>query len=115
MILMRMREHDAGEIFALLHQVADVRQNKIDTRQMLFSCKRHAQVDRKPGSPPLVPDAVDRQVHADLAHPAEGNKDELLLGAGHDQGPSNPKTSPAVIVVTAPSCSSSSRPSSSRP
>ncbi len=48
MIFVRVGEHQAGEIFALLHQIADVGQDQIDARQVLFGRKRHAEIDREP-------------------------------------------------------------------
>ena len=48
MILMRMGEHQAGEVLALLHEIANVGQNQIDAGQMFLCRKRHAEVDSKP-------------------------------------------------------------------
>ena len=50
MILMRVGEHDAGEVFALLDQVTDVRKDQIDAGQMLFGGEGHADIDRQPAS-----------------------------------------------------------------
>ena len=79
MILVRMREHDAGEVLALRDQIADVRQDQVDARQMLFRGKRHAEIDDQPLPPALVADPVDRQIHADLADAAERRKHQFLL------------------------------------
>ena len=79
MILMRVGEHQAGEVFALLHQIADVGQDQIDARQMLFRGERHAEIDRQPLAVALVAQAVDRQVHADLADAAERREHQFLL------------------------------------
>ena len=48
MILVRVGEHDAGEVVALLDQIADVGQDQIDAGQMLFRGERHAEIDRQP-------------------------------------------------------------------
>src|SRR6185437_13491818 len=114
MILVRMREHQAGDIFALLHQIADVGQDQVDARQLLFAGKRHAEVDREPGARAPVAEPVDRQVHADLADAAERREHEFLGGPGHAQAPPKLNTSPAVTAVTPSGCRTSKRPASSR-
>ena len=48
MILMRVREHEADEVFAFLHQITDVGQDQIDAGQMIFRGKRNAEIDREP-------------------------------------------------------------------
>ncbi len=48
MILMRMGEDDAGEVLALLDQIADVGQDEIDAGQMLLGGEGHAEIDRQP-------------------------------------------------------------------
>ena len=79
MILMRMGNHQAGEVLALRHQKADVGKNQIDARQVLFRGKRHAEIDRQPLAVALVAEPVDRQVHADLADAAERREHQFLL------------------------------------
>ena len=101
MILMRVGEHQAGEVFALFHQIADVGQNQIDAGQMLLRRERHAEVDREPGAAALVADAVDRQVHADLADAAQRREHQFLCARAMVSAPPKPKTSPAVTVVSA--------------
>ena len=80
MILMRVGEHQAGEVFPLRHQIADVGQDQIDARQMLFRGKRHAEIDREPLAAALVAEAVDRQIHADFADAAERREHQFLCG-----------------------------------
>ena len=109
MIFVRMREHQACDILALFDQVPNVRKDQVDPRKVLFGGKRHAEIDRKPRSPAIVTDPVDRQVHADLADPAKRRKYQFLW-PGHTQRPPKPKTSPAVTGVTLPAWSSSRRP-----
>ncbi len=70
MVFVRVGQHQAGEILALLHQIADVGQDQVDARQVFFRGKRHAEIDRQPLTPARVADAVDRQIHADLADAA---------------------------------------------
>src|SRR5262245_52264125 len=81
---------------------------------MLLGRERHAKIDGEPGAPALIANAVDRQVHADLSDPSKWRKNQLLR-SGHAQRSPKPKTSPAVIGVTPPACSSSRRPASSSP
>src|ERR1035437_7697441 len=107
MVFMRMGEHQADEIFALLHQIADVGKNQIDARQMLFRGKRHAEIDRKPDAAALVAQAVDRQVHTDLADAAERREHQFLLRMRHNQRDPSSNTSPAVTVASPLGCSRS--------
>src|SRR5215475_3497745 len=102
MILVRMSQHQAGDVVALFHQVADIGEYQINARKMLLRGKRHAEVDSQPGAPAFVAEAVNRQIHADLADPAERCKHQFLSGS-HGDRPPKPKTSPAVIAVTLPS------------
>src|SRR5690349_7213889 len=66
----------------------------------------------------VVAEAIDRQVHADLADAAERREYELLL-AGHQRAPVGcvmANTSPAAIVSVAfPGVAISNRPSASMP
>ena len=80
MILMRVGNHQAGEVFALRHQIANVGQDQIDARQVLFRGKRHAQIDGEPLAAALGAQPVDRQVHADLADAAERREYQFLRG-----------------------------------
>ncbi len=59
MVFMRVGEHQAGEVFPFLDQIADVGKNQIDARQMLFRGKRHAEIDRQPLAAALVAQPVD--------------------------------------------------------
>ncbi len=77
MVLMRVGEHEPEEIAPLLQQIADVRQDQIDAGQVVAG-KRYAEVDRDPLPAPLVADPVDREIHADLADPAERREDEFV-------------------------------------
>ena len=79
MILMRVRKHQAENVPALLHEIADVGQDEIDAWQIIAR-ERHSEIDRDPLPPVLVADPVDRQIHADLAYSAERRKDELVVG-----------------------------------
>src|SRR5690606_29884104 len=48
MVLVRMGEHDGGEVATLLLQVADVGQDDVDAGQMLLRREGDAAVDRQP-------------------------------------------------------------------
>src|ERR1039458_758201 len=115
MVFVRMGEHQADEIFPNLHQIADVWKNQIDAWQMFFRGKRHAEIDRKPASPALVAQPLDRQVHADLADTAERREHQFLLRMRHNQRDPSSNTSPAVTVASPLGCSTCNRPDSSSP
>ena len=82
MILVRVGEHDAENVFAYLDEIADIRQDQIDARQVVAG-KCHAEIDDDPLPAAFVPEAVEREIHADLAHPAERRKNEFVAGARH--------------------------------
>ena len=83
MVLMGMGEHDAGEVLALLFEEADVGQDQVDARQMLLRRERDAAIDRQPLPAALVAEAVDREIHADLADAAERREHQFLGALGH--------------------------------
>ena len=91
MVFVRVREHDAGEVLALLDQIADVGQDQIDARQMLFAGERHAEIDGEPLRVRPSPEAVDRQIHADLADAAERREHQFLFRLRHAQAPPKPE------------------------
>src|SRR5262245_18376420 len=82
MILVRVREHDAEKIAALLLQVADVRHDEIDAGQRVVG-ESNPEIDRDPLPAVLVAEAVDREIHADLADPAKRSEHEFIGGAHH--------------------------------
>ena len=86
MILMGVRQHEADQVLALLLQEADVGHDQIDARQMLLVSKGHAEIDREPGALMAIAEAVDRQVHADLADAAERRKGQFI-GPRHHAAP----------------------------
>jgi hypothetical protein len=45
---------------------------------MLLVAKGYPEIDRKPGTLMAVAEAIDRQVHADLADAAEGCKGQFV-------------------------------------
>src|SRR5262249_58085270 len=82
MILMRVREHDADEVAALLDQEPDVGKDEIDPGQQVLASERHAEVDGEPGPAALGARAVDREIHPDLAD-AAGRREPKLARSGH--------------------------------
>jgi hypothetical protein len=82
MIFMRVRKHDAEEIAALLHQIADIRKNEIDAGQILAT-KGDAEVDGDPLPASLIADAVEAEIHTDLAHSTERREDEFVARFRH--------------------------------
>ena len=87
MVLVRMGEHDAEDILAFLDQVADVGQDQVDARQVLFARERHADIDHDPLPARRGAEPVDRQIHADLADAAERRKDQFVAPARHHRFP----------------------------
>src|SRR6185437_12610396 len=105
MILMGMREHEANEVLALFLQKADVRHDQVDPRQMLLVAEGDAEIDGKPGALVAIAEAIDRQVHADLADAAERCKGQFIRPRHHTAPAeaAEPKyTSPAVIGINRP-------------
>ena len=88
MILMGVRQHEADQILALLLQEADVRHDQVDARQMFLVAERHAEIDREPAALMAIAEAVDRQVHADLADAAERRKGQFI-GPRHQAAPAD--------------------------
>src|SRR5262249_15074672 len=84
-ILVRVGEHEAEQVAALLHEIADVRQDKVDAGQRLVG-KGDAEIDRDPLPAPLVAEAVKGEIHADLAGPAERREHEFVGGARRGGG-----------------------------
>src|SRR5437016_5188904 len=103
MILVPMREHEPEEILSFLDQKADIGEDEVDAGEILAG-ERDAEIDRDPLPAPLVAEPIDREIHADLAGPAERREDKLvgsdrhqlspLGGAGGKPAPSSAITSP---------------------
>ncbi len=74
MVLMGVCQHQADQVLAFLFQEADVGHDQVDAGQMLFVAERHPEIDRQPRTLVAVAEAVDRQVHADLADTAKRRK-----------------------------------------
>src|SRR5436309_3231806 len=77
MIFMRMREHEAEKIVALLDEITNIGQDEIDPGQIVAG-KRNAEVNRNPFAMAAVAEAVDGEIHADLAGAAERREDKLV-------------------------------------
>ena len=82
MVLVRVGEHEGEKIVPLVEQTADVRHDQVDAGQIVAR-EGDAEVDREPLARILAAEAVEREVHADLAHAAEGREDELVRGCSH--------------------------------
>src|SRR5215475_13846688 len=118
MILVRMSQHQAEEIAPFFHEIANVRHDEIDAGQRLVG-KSNAKIDRDPLPALLVAEAINREIHADLAGAAQRREHEFIGGAhvassSHvaltetDGGSRN--TSPAAMVMVPPSGRPSTRP-----
>src|SRR5262245_12640172 len=108
MILVRVGQDKSDQVPALFLQKGDVGHDQIDAGQMLLVTERNAEVNGKQASLMAVAEPVDRQVHADLADPAERRKCEFV-GSGHQAEPAeldaaSPKnTSPEAMAWRRPS------------
>ena len=78
MILMGVRQHQPGKVLPLLLQESNVRHDQVNAGQMLLVTEGDSEIDRKPGALMPVAEAIDRQVHADLADAAERREGQLI-------------------------------------
>ena len=78
MVLMGMRQHEADQILPLFLEEADIRHDQVDAGQMLLVAEGDAEIDREPGALAALAEAIDRQVHADLADAAERRKGQFV-------------------------------------
>jgi len=88
MVLMGVRQHQPDQVLALLLEKADIRHDQVDARQMLLIAEGNAEVDREPGTLVAVAEAIDRQIHADLADAAERREGQLIR-ARHQTAPAD--------------------------
>ena len=80
MIFVGVGKHQTNKIAALLNQKADIRQNQIDAGQMLLGGEGNTAIDNQPLAPSPVADAIDREIHPDLADAAERRKHKFIVG-----------------------------------
>src|SRR6516162_1058944 len=105
MVLMSVRQHEPNQIIPLFFKKADVRHDQVDAGQMLLIAKRDAQIYGKPGPLVAIAEPIDRQVHSDLADPAERRKGQFIRPRHQVvlADAARPKwTSPAVIRTRFP-------------
>jgi hypothetical protein len=86
MIFVRVRQHQAYNIAALLDQIADIGENELNAGEIIAS-EGNAEIDRKPPPVLLLAESVKREIHADLADPAERRENELIRVARHARVP----------------------------
>ena len=77
MILVRVGQHEADEVFPLLLDEAQIRQHDVDARLALVR-KGDAEVDHQPLARVRRTEAVEIDVHADLAEAAERHEHEFV-------------------------------------
>jgi len=78
MILVRVRQHQPDQVAEFLLEETDVGHYQIDARQMVFVAERHAEIDREQAALMPVAEAIDRQVHADLADAAKWRESQFV-------------------------------------
>src|SRR5205807_6489074 len=98
-VLVRGGEDEAREIAPLRDQERDVRHDEIDAGQIVAG-KRHAEIDRDPLALRPVADAIEREIHPDLADPAERREQKLLRHQACTRAEED--TSPTVIASSVP-------------
>ena len=76
---MRVGNHDAAQPVGLFLDEADIRQNEVDARQGGVR-ERDADIDHQPLARVRRAEAIEREVHADLADAAKRRKDEFRTG-----------------------------------
>ena len=79
MILMRMGQHDAQHVLALLRQIADVRHDQIDARRVGLRARTSRR--NRPRSIAGVgrAEAIGVEIHADLARAAKRQENEFVI------------------------------------
>src|SRR6516164_6140156 len=82
MVFVAVGEHQREDVSALFDQIADVWKNEIDARQMLFRGERYAAIHDDPLPPLIDTEAVDREIHPDLADAAQACEYELVARHG---------------------------------
>src|SRR5262245_5742225 len=106
MVFVGVRQHEAHQVLALLLEEGNVGHDQIDARQMFLVTEGDAEIDGEPGSLMPVAEAVDRQVHGDLANAGERRKGQLVRPGHHaplTDAPAPKYTSPASIGIRLPS------------
>jgi hypothetical protein len=83
MVFVGVGQHQADQVLALFLQEADVGHDQIDARQMLLIAKGYPEIDCKPRALMAVAEAVDRQVHADLADATKRRKSQFIRPRHH--------------------------------
>ena len=123
MILMRVGEQQAVDVVALVLEEADVGQDDVDAG-LGVAAEGDAHVDDQPLARAAAAIAVEIQIHADLAHAAQRQEDEigsLSIRSARHVGVFAPhrlkkNTSPAEMRCSPPSgVSSRNAPSASNP
>src|SRR3954453_16172010 len=76
MIFVRVGEHEPKQVAPLRDQERDVRHDQVDARKILAG-EGHAQINRDPLALRPVANAVEREIHADLADAAKRREHEL--------------------------------------
>src|SRR5690606_6750152 len=79
MVLVRVREHQTAQILRAALDELEVRHDDVDAGIELALGKGNPEVDHEPLATALWPETVEIAVHADLAEPAEREKDQLAV------------------------------------
>jgi hypothetical protein len=73
-----VRQHDALEIAALLFGKADIGHDEIDAGRFMIP-EGNAHIDADPLTAIAGSEAIEREIHSDLADAAERRKQKFLL------------------------------------
>src|SRR5262245_38674736 len=101
MIFMRVGENDAGDVAPFFDQIGNIRHDEIDAGQIITG-ERDPEVDDDPAFAALRAEAVEREVHPDLAHAAERGEHKLLGWTGHLTPTWLPERRPAGLGIRRP-------------
>src|SRR5690606_36294076 len=78
MVLVRMGDHHPRNARPFLLEIRDVGEHDVGAGRVLL-LEGDAEIDREPRPVAARTEAVETEVHADLAPPAEGQEDQLVL------------------------------------
>jgi hypothetical protein len=91
MILVRMGENDAKQVLPLRFDEAQIGKHDVHAGFAVVR-KGDAEIDHQPLAAARRAEAIEIDIHADLAHPAEGKEDQLIIFASEFHMPPTART-----------------------
>src|SRR5690606_27483862 len=102
MILMRMGQQDADQIFAFGLDESRVGKYEVDAGMAVRRRKAHAAIDDDPFAPAGRPKSVKAEIHAYFANPSEGKEDQFRCRCHYEYRTMKTLYSVAATDATAP-------------